>query len=164
MPMHDCPTCRCGKPTEPNPLVNRADLTRFGHRHLSFIAEATGEDAASIMARASTGGGKLRMPAQIRFERMSDDRLALTVADLKAEHMRLLAEQGRQERANTLAGLDPHDAAQRFLSTLKGLSKTLEFAKERFPDWCDSARIVNLAARNSTWAVVKASLPTEATE
>ncbi len=69
-----------------NPLVgDRKKLEAKGYQRITQIAEASGDDPTAVLARASTGRGRFKGSRKASLEGMTDDRLALTVADLDEE-------------------------------------------------------------------------------
>lgn len=72
-----------------NPLVNRPALVSEGHALITAIAAAESLDPTEVLARASTGNGRFKGSAKVRLDTMTDDRLALTVTDLRAWQRRL---------------------------------------------------------------------------
>ncbi len=68
-----------------NPLVGdrRQALEREGLELVRRIAAATNQDPEDVMARASIGDGRYRGPRKAGFANMTDDRLLLTLTDLR---------------------------------------------------------------------------------
>lgn len=67
-----------------NPLVSdREALIQEGYALIRHIAGAVGKDPTEILGEASTGGGRWKGGRKASLDPMTDDRLVLTVQDLR---------------------------------------------------------------------------------